>query len=148
MSSLQQVVCRSGGARSSSEVSKGLRQLILQLYDKHLTPHGKALNYHALKGDPDFKTFVNATAELQKVELAPLSREERMAFFINIYNAVVVHALAVFAPASNLQQRLGPPCRTFLPEACCIVLLLLHHGTQVLLRPASLHQLLNRQGVD
>ena len=99
---------RFGNSRSSSEVSKGLRQLILQLYDKHLTGDGKALNYEALRSDPDFKTFANATAELQKVELMPLTREERMAFFINIYNAVVVHALAIFGPASNLQQRLGP----------------------------------------
>lgn len=86
-------------------MSEGLRQLILRLYDKHLTADGKALDYEALKRDPVFKTYAKATAELQKVEIAPLDREERMAFFINIYNAVVVHALAVFGPASNLQQR-------------------------------------------
>ncbi|KAL3141127.1 hypothetical protein ABBQ38_003478 [Trebouxia sp. C0009 RCD-2024] len=95
-----------GRARGPSEVSEGLRQLILRLYDKHLTADGKALDYEALKRDPVFKTYAKATAELQKVEIAPLDREERMAFFINIYNAVVVHALAVFGPASNLQQRL------------------------------------------
>ncbi|KAL3162490.1 hypothetical protein ABBQ32_010153 [Trebouxia sp. C0010 RCD-2024] len=95
-----------GRARGPSEVSEGLRQLILRLYDKHLTANGKALDYEALKKDPVFKTYTNVTAELQKVEVASLDREERMAFFINIYNAVVVHALAVFGPASNLQQRL------------------------------------------
>ena len=98
-------ICRFGAARSPSQISESLRQIILRLYDKHLAADGKALNYEALKKDPVFKTYVNATAELQKVDVASLSREERMAFFINIYNAVVVHALAVFGPASNLKQR-------------------------------------------
>lgn len=97
--------CRFGGSRRPSEVSEGLRQLILRLYDKHLTADGKALNYEALRKDPVFSTYANATAELQKVDIASLDQPERMAFFINVYNAVVVHALAVFGPASNLQQR-------------------------------------------
>ena len=33
---------------------------------------------------------MDATAELQKVRLDGLSREERMAFWINIYNILVV----------------------------------------------------------
>ena len=109
---------RFGSARSPSEVSESLRQIILRLYDKHLASDGKALNYKALKQDPVFKTYVNATAELQNVDVVSLSREERMAFFINIYNAVVVHALAVFGPASNLKQRSGSP--TMLIFALCM----------------------------
>lgn len=38
----------------------------------------------------DFKAFVDATAELQKVDVGGLSRAERMAFWINIYNILVV----------------------------------------------------------
>lgn len=52
-----------------------------------------------------FPLYVNATAELQRVDLTLLSREEKMAFFINIYNAIVVHALAEFGPASNFRQK-------------------------------------------
>lgn len=40
----------------------------------------------------DFWSFVDATAELQKVRLEGLSREERMAFWINIYNILVVRS--------------------------------------------------------
>lgn len=111
-------------------MSESLRQIILRLYDKHLASDGKALNYKALKQDPVFKTYVNATAELQKVDVVSLNREERMAFFINIYNAVVVHALAVFGPASNLKQRSGshvtvpPQCSTL--HCVCIKLLFVY----------------------
>ena len=75
------------------------------MYDKHLAADGKAVNYNALHKDPRFQTYVNATAELQRVDVSLLSRDEKMAFFINIYNALVVHALAVFGPASNLVEK-------------------------------------------
>lgn len=65
---------RFGSARSPSEVSESLRQIILRLYDKHLASDGKALNYKALKQDPVFKTYVNATAELQNADVASLNR--------------------------------------------------------------------------
>lgn len=97
--------CRFGHARHASEVSEGLRQIILRLYDKHLSADGKALNYAALHKDPMFPLYVNATAELQRVDVGLLSCEEKMAFFINIYNAIVVHALAQFGPASNFLQK-------------------------------------------
>ena len=109
---------RFGPARSPTDISKGLRAVILRLYDKHLASDGKALDYEALKSDPVFKTYVNATAELQKADVSQLGREERMAFFVNIYNAIVVHALAVFGTASNLKQRWGTSSCNNLPLDC------------------------------
>ncbi|KAG2439584.1 hypothetical protein HXX76_004936 [Chlamydomonas incerta] len=82
-----------GPARPANEVATGLRELILRLYDKHLSADGRAVSYGALRADPLFRDFVAATAELQKVDLGPLSREELMAFAINLYNALIVHAL-------------------------------------------------------
>ncbi|KAK9830046.1 hypothetical protein WJX72_009394 [[Myrmecia] bisecta] len=90
-----------GSARGASEVAEGLRQMILRLYDTHLSPDGRQVDYKALAADPAFQDYVTATAELQRVDLTSLSREERMAFFINIYNALVVHALTTFGPAAN-----------------------------------------------
>ncbi|KAL4422375.1 hypothetical protein ABPG75_008572 [Micractinium tetrahymenae] len=96
-----------GPARPTAQVAEAVRSRILRLYDRHLTGDGKKVNYAALRGDPEWADFVAATAELQKVDLAQLSsREERMAFFINIYNALVVHALVVFGPADGTLSRL------------------------------------------
>lgn len=49
------------------QVATGLRELILRLYDKHLSADGRAVSYGALRSDPQFREFVTATAELQKV---------------------------------------------------------------------------------
>jgi hypothetical protein len=67
---------------------------------------GRKVDYAALRADPAFADFAAAAAELQKVDLSQLSsREQRIAFFINTYNALVVHALAVFGPADGSLAR-------------------------------------------
>lgn len=53
----------------------------------------------------DFAEYTRAAGELQKVQLEGLSREERMAFFINIYNALIVHGLVQFGTAENWIKR-------------------------------------------
>ncbi|GLC71620.1 hypothetical protein PLESTF_001142000 [Pleodorina starrii] len=82
-----------GPARPANEVAGSLRQLILELYDTHLSADGRSVSYGAMRSDPRFAAFVIATAELQVVDLSPLSREELMAFAINLYNALIIHAL-------------------------------------------------------
>lgn len=57
-------------ALSYTQVVTSLRGLILELYDAHLSPDGRTVDYRALKSDARFKAFVDATAELQKVGCA------------------------------------------------------------------------------
>lgn len=72
------------------QVAEQLRVSVLALYDKRLAADGRAVDYKGLGADPDFQLFVNATAELQRLDVSSLSREERMAFWINLYNILVV----------------------------------------------------------
>ena len=53
----------------------------------------------------EFKAYIKHTAELQRVKLDGLSREETLAFFINIYNALVIHATVLRGPPANLWER-------------------------------------------
>ena len=45
------------------------------------------------------------THELIRAPVEDASREEKTAFFINVYNALVIHANVVRGPPSNLWQR-------------------------------------------
>eukprot|EP00878_Enallax_costatus_P009243 GHUV01009661.1.p1 GENE.GHUV01009661.1~~GHUV01009661.1.p1 ORF type:complete len:515 (+),score=139.91 GHUV01009661.1:157-1701(+) len=85
-------------ARPAEVVAEDLRGRILRLYDKHLSRDGRSVSYKGLKADPGFWEYVDATAELQRVSLSGMSREALMCFAINLYNALVIHALVVHGP--------------------------------------------------
>ena len=80
------------------QVAEDLRVRILSLYDKHLDEGGRAVDYEGLAGDSDFAAFVNATAELQTVDMSGLERKQKMAFWINIYNILVVQPHIMLFP--------------------------------------------------
>jgi hypothetical protein len=48
-------------------VAEDLRARILGLYDKHLSADGRTVGYGAMRRDPAFWSYVDATAELQRV---------------------------------------------------------------------------------
>ena len=39
----------------------------------------------------EFKRFLLATSELEKVEIMSLTRDEKVAFFLNIYQCMYIH---------------------------------------------------------
>ncbi|XP_066914588.1 uncharacterized protein [Clytia hemisphaerica] len=89
----------------ASELGEELRQLILAIYNNHLSPDGKKVDYRSIAKDEKFKLYATKTAELQRVNVEEATREEKLAFFINIYNALVIHAFVVVGPPANLWQR-------------------------------------------
>lgn len=63
------------------------------------------VDYDRLRASPSFRAFAVATAELQRVDLLPLNHDERLAFFANVYNTLVLHAHAVYGPPATLLRR-------------------------------------------
>jgi len=89
----------------ASLLGEELRQLILSIYNSHLSRDGKKVDYKAIADDPKFKTYVKHTGILQRVILKDATRQEKLAFFINIYNALVIHAFVAMGPPVNMWQR-------------------------------------------
>ena len=51
------------------------------------------------------QAYKKMTMELQRVDLEKISRDEKLAFFINIYNALVVHGNIEKGIPKNTWQR-------------------------------------------
>eukprot|EP01094_Clydonella_sp_ATCC50884_P000341 TRINITY_DN10267_c0_g1_i1.p1 TRINITY_DN10267_c0_g1~~TRINITY_DN10267_c0_g1_i1.p1 ORF type:complete len:520 (+),score=191.95 TRINITY_DN10267_c0_g1_i1:33-1592(+) len=88
------------------DLAEKLRRLIIALYDEHLSPDGKVVDYAGIARSEGFRRYALMTTRLQRTDLSSLSREERMAFFINIYNALVIHAYVEKGPPRTSWQRL------------------------------------------
>ena len=63
------------------------------------------VDYKGIGASVEFNRYVRLTKELQRVDILATTREEKLAFFINIYNALVIHANIVRGPPDNLWQR-------------------------------------------
>ena len=83
-------------ARSAIEVSIDLLDMIASL------PLGEV---STLSETLAFKDFEKASAELQRVNFAGLSRRTMWAFFINVHNMLVLHAYIVRKTAVNLKNK-------------------------------------------
>ena len=91
--------------RKAEDVAEDLRKLILQIFAAFLSPDGKSVNYKGIKESQMFENYKAMARELQRVDLKELSREAKLAFFINIYNALVIHGNIERGTPSNTWQR-------------------------------------------
>ncbi|XP_037096356.1 uncharacterized protein zgc:152951 [Syngnathus acus] len=89
----------------AAELSLLLRELTLKLFSEHLSADGKSVDYKGMSENPAFQRYSELAIQLQRIKLLSLSREETLAFFINIYNALVIHGyLRMGAPKSSWQR--------------------------------------------
>ena len=93
-----------GAARPAVEVSADLRGRILDLYDAHLSPDGRAVDYAGIATDPRFTAYVNASAELQRVDLTPLSREGVAQCEQSLITDILQYFMQVRRPESGFRQ--------------------------------------------
>ena len=68
-------------------------------------PSWQKVDYKAIGESAEFKQYQKYTAELKRVDIENASREDKLAFFINVYNALVIHAFVTRGPPTNLWQR-------------------------------------------
>lgn len=92
--------------RHAAVVAEELRNKIMALYELALSEDGTRVNYGVLKKSEKFLEYVEATEELQNVDLYAMTVNEKKAFFINIYNALVIHAMVVKGEPSSFLERM------------------------------------------
>lgn len=90
---------------SASDISTKMRKLILRLYDDFLSEDGKHVDYAGIGKCDEWKMYLRLARELQRIDVTSLTREEKLAFFINIYNALVIHATVEIGSPSNVYHR-------------------------------------------
>ncbi|XP_039600910.1 uncharacterized protein zgc:152951 [Polypterus senegalus] len=91
--------------KEASRLADTLKNLITKLYVDHLSDDGKMVNYQAVASSPTFEKYCQMTIQLQNVQLTSLTRKEKLAFFINVYNALVIHGQLKMGSPKNMWQR-------------------------------------------
>ncbi|KAM0914296.1 hypothetical protein ACQ4PT_011509 [Festuca glaucescens] len=88
------------------EIASRLRKLSYAIFEAYVSEDGRHVDYRSIQGCEEFKRYIRTTEELQRVEINDLPREEKLAFFINLYNMMAVHALVTCGhPAGPLDRK-------------------------------------------
>ncbi|MES1913818.1 MAG: hypothetical protein MHM6MM_005973, partial [Cercozoa sp. M6MM] len=96
-----------GTARGAVTVADDVRRAIDALYSKHLSSDGTTVDYGAIEDSAEFAAYRLLSTELQRVDVVGLPSTHKFAFWINLYNALVVHGTIVFGAAKSSLERLG-----------------------------------------
>lgn len=63
------------------------------------------VDYKAISRSAAFESYCELTVQLQHIQLQELNHEEKLAFFINIYNALVIHGNLHLGSPKTIWQR-------------------------------------------
>eukprot|EP01119_Soliformovum_irregulare_P009379 TRINITY_DN2264_c0_g1_i3.p1 TRINITY_DN2264_c0_g1~~TRINITY_DN2264_c0_g1_i3.p1 ORF type:complete len:1409 (+),score=408.49 TRINITY_DN2264_c0_g1_i3:529-4227(+) len=92
--------------RDLCEVASDLLAKIYRLYLSQMRVKEPQVNWGAIaRISKDFKRFVDASAELQRVTLQDVCYPGRVTFWINIYNCLVLHLHCTMGPPDSLFRR-------------------------------------------
>ncbi|XP_022990141.1 uncharacterized protein LOC111487124 [Cucurbita maxima] len=89
-----------------TDIASRLRFLSFAIFEAYVSEDGKHVDYISIHGSEEFARYLRIVQELQRVELQNLAREEKLAFFINLYNMMAIHAILVCGlPVGALERR-------------------------------------------
>ncbi|KAI0513690.1 hypothetical protein KFK09_009720 [Dendrobium nobile] len=73
-------------------VSHRLTKLMSAILEAYASEDHSHLDYNRIGSSEEFRRYTNVVQDLQRVDIFSLSTDERTAFFLNLYNAMVIHA--------------------------------------------------------
>ncbi|KHN09152.1 uncharacterized protein LOC114415356 [Glycine soja] len=89
-----------------AEIASRLRFLSHAMFEAYVYEDGRRIDYTSIHGSEEFARYLRIVEELQRVEISDSSREEKLAFFINLYNMMAIHAILVLGhPDGALERR-------------------------------------------
>ncbi|KAG5186180.1 hypothetical protein JKP88DRAFT_198306 [Tribonema minus] len=94
-------------ADSSSAVAQNMNSSTKTLYTSFLAEDGSGVDYASLAASPEYAQYLRQAATLSAVNLSDMPPAERKAFFLNTYNALVIHAFVAIGTPRWLLGRLA-----------------------------------------
>lgn len=112
-----------------TEIASRLRFLSYAIFEAYVSEDGRHVDYRSIYGSEEFKRYLRIIEELQRVNLNGLSREERLAFFINLYNMMAIHAILIWGyPTGALDRRKFLGDFKYVVGGCTYSLSAIHNG--------------------
>ncbi|KAH7301050.1 hypothetical protein KP509_23G010000 [Ceratopteris richardii] len=91
---------------AATEIEANLRKFTLAIIDSYVSDDGKRVDYRSISMSEEFRRYIKMAESLHRFNVSTFSREEKLAFFINLYNIMTIHAILVLGhPNGPLDRR-------------------------------------------
>ncbi|XVE74517.1 hypothetical protein DITRI_Ditri12bG0023400 [Diplodiscus trichospermus] len=92
--------------KSASFLADRLTKLMSAILEAYASDDRSRIIYSAIGKSEEFRRYLNLARDLQRINLKSLTQDERLAFFLNLYNAMVIHAvISIGHPEGILDKR-------------------------------------------
>ncbi|XP_061974434.1 uncharacterized protein LOC133696298 [Populus nigra] len=87
-------------------VGQRLNKIMSAILESHASDDRCLLDYAGISKSEEFRRYDNLAQDLHRVDLLKLSQDEKLAFFLNLHNAMVIHAvIRVGCPEGAIDRR-------------------------------------------
>ncbi|CAI5449896.1 unnamed protein product [Caenorhabditis angaria] len=90
---------------SVEECNNTLIKLLKPIYEKILSDDNTSIIYQKLTNNDEFNRYLQFSKELNNLDLNNSSADDRLTFFINIYNIILIHIIYKFGQPQSIWQR-------------------------------------------
>ncbi|KAG8498759.1 hypothetical protein CXB51_005157 [Gossypium anomalum] len=91
--------------KSPSFLADKLARLMTAILEAYASDDRHHVDYYRIGKSEEFRRYLNLTRDLQRVDLQLLSPDERLAFFLNLYNAMAIHAVITIGHPEGILDR-------------------------------------------
>ncbi|XP_050375005.1 uncharacterized protein LOC126792619 [Argentina anserina] len=92
--------------KSAAKVGQRLTKIMSAILESYASDDRRLLDYIGISNSEEFRRYINLVQELHRVNLFELTPNERLSFFLNLYNAMVIHAvIRVGRPQGLIERR-------------------------------------------
>ncbi|KAL4338525.1 hypothetical protein S245_041291 [Arachis hypogaea] len=93
--------------KSAAVVADRLTKIMYAILESYASDDRQYIDYDAVRQSEEFRRYVNMTEDLHRVNLLELSENEKLAFFLNLYNAMVIHAIVRIGYPEGVMERMS-----------------------------------------
>lgn len=94
-----------GQPKPAAKVGEKITKIMSAILEAYASDDRCHVDYIGISNSEEFRRYVNLTQELHRMNLGELSPDQRLAFFLNLYNAMVIHAIIRFGNPEGIMDR-------------------------------------------
>ncbi|XXG60238.1 hypothetical protein AAC387_Pa04g2198 [Persea americana] len=79
--------------KPAAAVGQKLTKIMSAILEAYASEDRVHVDYTRISKSEEFRRYVNLVQDLQRVDILALSASEKLAFFLNLYNAMIIHAV-------------------------------------------------------